>query len=220
MAGSAFPRRGDALDQLLYKDRALLTILDRFEHPHADVLVHGGAGKLLVEHMAVRESAKESVASVAECLPGARREADGLRGEEERRRDLLRQLDELARGLRPVNLNQGQDFDGPARRAGALLRAEIDRELRSLIPQLHERLGPARGDLPSARSVRRHAPTQPGSRRSYRRAGLLVRLHALYDFLRGFPTGGARPSGEVVPANDNRPLEDTVSPSTVPADSP
>ena len=204
---SGFPQDGDALDQLLYEDRAILEILDRFEDGEADPLVHGDAGKLLVEHMAVREAAKEHVATALEGVPGEQDTSAALRGDEERRRDLLRRLDEMARGLRGVNLNQGQDFDGTAQRAAALLRSEIDAELRSGIPRLRERLGPARSDLPSARFVRRHAPTHPRSRDSYRRAGPLVRLHAVYDFLRSFPTGGAKLSREVrLPANDNRPL--------------
>lgn len=92
---------------------------------------------------------------------------------------------------------------------GPSLVAELEREAAELVPVVKERLGDRRGPvLPSARFVLHHAPAHPGvhERRWYERFGPLVRLHALYDLLRGFPAGAARPSAEVaIPAEGEVP---------------
>ena len=204
------PPRGTALDQLEYEDRALLEIMDGFERA-SERLEHGMAGKLFVEHLAVREAAREAVAEALRERPGVddvvARLEDGV---PERRRELAR-LDELARGVQPINLNQGQDFDAVARPVIGTLRAEIDAELKTVLPSVRAVVPGRELDrlLPTARWTRRHAPTHPNphGRQRHERFKPVVRLHALYDWLRGFPTGGMRPSREIdLPEQDNRPI--------------
>jgi hypothetical protein len=189
-----------ALDLLEYEDRALLEIVDEFESNN-DRLEHGIAGKLLTEHLAVREAARERVAEALEGLSGVTDIVDRLEEGLPARRQALGQLDELARGVRPMNLNQGQDFDSPARAIARSLQADIDVDLDQLIPALRRRIGPGNLEdiLPTAGYVRHHAPTHPHpeGRRRYERFAFLVKLHALYDWVRGFPTGGAKPHREV-----------------------
>jgi hypothetical protein len=209
----AKPPDGDALDQLEYEDRALEKILEEFERS-SDRLEHGVAGKLFVEHLAVREAARETIATALEAdgvddalADIGKRLADGT----ERRRRALVRLDELARGIQPINLNQGQDFDAAVEEVSSSLRGEIASDLNDLLPRLRAQIGSEqrRDLLPAARTVRKHAPTHPhpGGRRWYERFRPLVRLHAVYDWVRGFPTGGAVPMREVdLPVDDNKPL--------------
>lgn len=207
MAGP--PLHGDALDQLEYEDMALRELLSALDDPDLDRRQHGIAAKLLVEHLAVRESARELVADGLAKLPELSWAEQDLRAGTERRRERLVRLDEMARGVEPVNINQSQDFDGTVAEMRGQLLEEIDTELDKVVPAVRHAAGPRRRKLfPSARYVRSHSPTHPGvhGRRWYDRIGPLVRLHALYDALRGFPTGGSRPSAEVDIGNDNTPL--------------
>lgn len=202
--------RGDALDLLEYENRAIIEILHRFENTD-EKLRHGLAGKLLVEHLAVREAAREAVAQALLAEPDLADLGAALEEGIGDRRRALDRLDELARGVQPVNLNQGQDFDGEVASIKGGLRAEIDQDVALRLPRLRERVEGARRKrlLPSAMFIRHHAPTHlhPEGRRWYERLWPLVRLHALYDWLRGFPMGGTLPSEEIeLPAHDDKPF--------------
>jgi hypothetical protein len=175
-------------------------ILDEFE-AQADRLQHGMLGRLFVEHLAVRQAAREAVAVGLAPEPTAADLAERLEiGLTERRGELAR-LDELARGVQPINLNQGQDFDGTLAPVARAVRDEIRTDLGDLIPAVRSRVSAEqlRRLLPSARRVRHHAPTHPhpGGRRRHERFAPLVRLHAFYSWMRGFPRNGLRPSEEV-----------------------
>lgn len=203
------PLHGDALDQLEYEDQALEKLLAAFDDPNLDRRQHGIAAKLLVEHLAVREAARELLADGIAEEPELSWASERLRSGTERRRARLRTLDEMARGVEPVNVNQAQDFDRAVEELRGDLEREIHTELDEVVPAVRRMAGRhTRAGLKSARYVRSHAPTHPGAheRRWYDRIGPLVRLHALYDWLRGFPTGGSRPSAEVDVGNDNTPL--------------
>jgi hypothetical protein len=193
--------KGDALDRLEYEDRALLELARAFADEGLDRRQHGEIVELLIEHLAIREAAREIVADGLAKVDEVRGLADRLRaGTVARRADLVR-LEELGRGVQPTNLNQGQDIDAVVAEILPALRQHVDAELGEIIPEVRRRLPLERRAkvLRSARYVVRHAPTHPGvhPRRWYERIGPLVRLHAVYDFLRGFPGGGAKPNAEV-----------------------
>lgn len=203
------PLHGDALDQLEYEDQALQKLLAAMADTSLDRREHGVTGKLLVEHLAVREAAREMVADGLRRVPELEWASDRLRSGTERRRERLVALDDMARGVQPVNLNQAQDFDGAVAEIRDDLLEEIRVELDQVVPVVRRTAGARRRKLfPSAKYVRRHSPTHPGvhRRRWYERFGPLVRLHAVYDALRGFPTGGSLPSAEVDVGNDNTPI--------------
>ncbi len=193
--------QGDALDRLQYEDRALRQLLKAFSKRELDPRLHGKVVAMLVEHLAIREGAREYVAESLAAIP----ELDDLGrqwqdGTVERRRRLAR-LEEMTRGLEAVNINQGQDVDAAIAEMTPTLLEEIDEEERQLVPSVVERLGPTRRAevLPSTSYVLHHAPSHPGAHRLrwYERLGPLVRLHALYDYLRGLPAGAAKPSAQV-----------------------
>ena len=194
------PADGDAIDLLDYEDRAVTELLGAFSDDTLDRVQHGEVVKLLVEHLAVRQVAREELADAVAGVPALaaleRRMRDGVA----ERRTELRRLDELTRGVQPINVNQGQDTDAAVAQARPRLEEEIRFDLEELVPSLRRQLTDRqRAHLPSARYIRRHAPTHPGphGRRWYDRIGPLLRLHAVYDYLRGFPTGGVKLSDEV-----------------------
>lgn len=208
---------GDALDQLLYEDRAVEELLKAFDDETLDRRQHGEVAKLLVEHLAVREAAKEYIAEGLSGRAELAGVADRMLHGVAQRRSHLRRLDELARGVEAINVNQGQSFDAAVGEIRPALADDIRHDVEELVPLLHDRLDErARHKLfPSARFVRAHAPTHPGAhgRRWYERINPLVRLHAAYDFLRGFPKGGSKPSAEVdvdvdmaLPRHDDMPF--------------
>jgi hypothetical protein len=203
MRRSDNPKIGDVLDLLRYEDHAVRQVLHEFESSADDSpqgrLQHGHAGKLLVEHLAIREAAKEQLADSLALVPETSDIARALMAGEDSRREALAQLDEMARGIQAINLNQGQDFDAEVRTVSDLLMQEITEELTKTIPALETQLSAqVRKKFPRAKYVRKHAPTHPnpGGRQWHERFGPMVRLHALFDFFRGFPTGGAKPSRE------------------------
>jgi hypothetical protein len=201
------PPNGDALDQLEFEDRTLLKVLDDFDDA-ADRLEHGMAGKLFVEHLAVREAAREAAARALLDEPAVSDLAQRLEDGIVERRQALTKLEELARGVQPIILNQGQDFDAVVERVGRSLRSEIRRDLEELLPELGARMSAKlrQSALPSSRRVRQHAPTHPNpaGRQWYERFGPVVWVHALYDWIRGFPTGGPKPSSQVdIPTEDD-----------------
>jgi hypothetical protein len=198
-AADPLDRDATALDQLEYEDLAIAHILDEFD-TQRDRLRHGMLGRLFVDHLAVRQAARETVAAALARLPTASDLGERLViGMHERRRELA-SLDELTRGVQPMNLNQGQDFDGAMAPIAQAVRDEIETDVHDVIPAVRTRV-PAdqlHDVLPSARHVRRHAPSHPhaSGRRLHERFAPLVRLHALYDRLRDMPRITQRPREE------------------------
>jgi hypothetical protein len=191
---------GDAIDLLDYEDRAVSELLAASSDAALDRSQHGEVVKLLVEHLAVRQVAREELADVVAGVPALAALERRMRAGVPERRAELRELDELTRGVEPINVNQGQDTDAVVARLRPALEEEIRYDLEELVPALRRQLSDRqRAQLPTARYIRRHAPTHPGPhrRRWYDRVGPLLRLHAVYDYLRGFPTGGLKPSAEV-----------------------
>jgi hypothetical protein len=193
--------RGDALDLLEREDHELGRLLDEFRGTRGpgveDRARHGNAGKRLIRALAVREAAREEVAqALRDPAPGPDEEAERLLAhleqQTDRRRSLLAQVDDLAAGVAPMTLNQGQDFDGAMAPLADLVAGEVRWELVEGLPELRRLLGPEPRPLPSARFVRRHAPSHrtPGNHRWFERLAFFKRLHTLYDRARDYP--GAR----------------------------
>jgi hypothetical protein len=154
----------------------------------------GSAVKLLLQHLAVRESAKEALA-------GRLREVDrddlaaAVDGDGVGRRTAIDRLDELARGHEAITLNT-PDIDGVVEGLAAIFDPERPEEIETLLPEAAGILGaPGERGLPTARHVRTHSVTHPSPvPRWYDRIGPIKAIRALYDHLRASPSGGTSPA--------------------------
>jgi hypothetical protein len=195
----------DSLELLAEQDRVLLKIFDGWDAAtpapdveDARVLVkqgweRGTFGKLLIEYAAVRVAAKEDVARVLRDV-GDTDLAETLTARLRDIRMILDRLDEVARGVDPVGLAASSEFAGAVGELAALIRADLGIEPVRVLPVVAAALGDRRSLLARAKHVESHAPTHPGAdRRWYDDIGPLVRIHARYDRLRGFPWAESGP---------------------------
>lgn len=152
----------------------------------------GSAGKLLLQHVALRESAKQIVAGhLAE--EGHAALAERLEGDGPARRRAIDRLDELTRGMEAINVNN-PEIDGAVDEMGKLFVAEAKVEHEELLPAIRRALGPpGQRDLASVRYVRTHSPTHPSPVPRWYDWGPLKAVHAMYDHLRGTPHSGTKP---------------------------
>lgn len=197
---------GDALEGLEEQDRVITELLDAWaELTQAleggdDVDVRwrrGSIGKLLLQHMAVREEAKEVVAARLGEV-GQETLAAKLTGDAAARREAIDRLEGLLRGHEAITINTPETVEA-VQAVAAAFRSEVGDERSQWLPAAREALGPAgsRG-LPSTGWVRRHSPTHPSPGPTWLdRVGPLKALWALYDHLRGFPAGATRPELDV-----------------------
>ncbi len=193
---------GDALDSLAEADATVAELLDKWADD-TDRLERGddvntrwergSAVKLLVEHLAVRESAKQAVSERVGELDA--RLAERVEGDGVARRKLLAELDEVVRGHQAINLNDPA-VDEAVDRVRALVAAELGPERNELIPAVEELLGSAEDrDLPSQRRVQMASATHPNPhRRWYDKVWPIKAVKALYDSLRTAPRGGTAPT--------------------------
>jgi hypothetical protein len=188
------PAPRHALALLEHEDRALLVILDRFEGER-DELAHGEAGQLLVEHLTLRQAAREQVAMALRQEPAVADLVESLSGDDEEARADLVQLDEMARGVDPTDLDRGQPFDRTVNEVAGPLRRQIRTELDEVIPQVQGRIPDDELErlLPSAKTVTSHALAHPDQGKPPRRLHRFApfrSLRAMYQWMRRLPGGG------------------------------
>jgi hypothetical protein len=191
----------DALDVLEGQDDVISDVLEQWRQETAQLETgdsvavrweRGSAAKLLLQYFALRESAKEALAghlrSRHDHELAARVEGDGVA-----RRAAIDRLDEAIRGLQAISANTPEITEA-LRRLGEIFDAEVGED-RKLLPELTQILGkPGERGLPSARHVRTHSPTRPSpTPKWYDRVGPIKAVRALYDHLRGSPSGGTSP---------------------------
>ncbi len=203
MANSDVEGPTDALDLIGSQDDTIADLLTTWRDAteklrHGDD-VHtrwnrGSAVKLLLQHLAVRESAKEAVAGRLRDV-GRQDLSDLVEGDGVGRREAIDQLDELARGHEAITLNTPA-IDRSIEELGARFDRERGQEAGGLLSQVAEVLGPpGERDLPSPRHVRMHSSTHPSPvPRWYDRIGPVKALKSLYDSLRSSPSGGTSPT--------------------------
>jgi hypothetical protein len=193
----------DALGSLELQDKMVADLLNRWrgatdrlrEGDDVDVRwKRGSAVKLLLQHLAVRESAKEALAGRLRDIERGDL-ADRVEADVVKRREVISCLDELTRGHQAITLNT-PDIDQAVEELGAMFDQERPEETGVLLPQIRELLGsPGERGLPSARHVRTHATTHPSPvPRWYDRVGPVKAIRALYDHLRAAPSGGTSPA--------------------------
>jgi hypothetical protein len=211
-------RQGDSLD-LLNEERILLAgLLQEWANTdparttqEESVPVrwdHGTLGKLIIEHSAVRAAASADIARVLHARGGQTHIADRLHEETANLRQSLKVMDETSRGLAPIALAIEPAFSSEVE----TLR-NIVTDTRNGGPstdEIEHALGPDRQRLRSAKYIRKHAPTHPGGRADswFNRAGPLLRVHAVWNRLRGMPWAEGSPSGNPqIARRYNRDLE-------------
>ena len=148
----------------------------------------GTVGKLIHQHGAIRLAATEDV---IRCLrrAGADQAADVLDRHVGATGRALDRIDECSRGMSALDLRDSDEFVRSIEDLGLLWRRELRSDTGCGLGWVASALGPDRSHLRSAHFVAKHAPLHPaGKRHWYQRIAPAVRLHSLYDLLRGFPT--------------------------------
>jgi hypothetical protein len=197
---------GDALEALQSQDDILSELFGQWnDHTKEleggdDVDIRwqrGSITKLLLDHLAVREAAKQVVCDrlreVGHEDLAARLEGDGVR-----RRQVIDRYEDLIKGQQAVMANT-PDHDQLVVTLQEIFQAEVGPERGEWLPEARRILGPVgeRG-LPSSRWVRMHADTHPSPVPGWLdKIGPLKAMRAIYDHLRGLPGGGTNPEIEV-----------------------
>ena len=156
----------------------------------------GTAGKEILEQAALRLAAIDDVVRVL-------RQSDQgtlalfLERNSVAARRLTARLDELSRGVSAIDLRYSDEFYDRIDQLRHLLADELDHQGETL-EQVEKALGAQRGELRTAPFIRGHAPIHPAEHhRWYQEIGPLVRIHALYDRARSFPSAQSTPTSDV-----------------------
>lgn len=194
---------GDALDMWAHEGKVLEELAERWRARDPGALPpdsrveaqwdRGTVGKLLLEHGALWLAALRDVLRVLGDDPGeAGAELAALRSRAREMRPLLDAVDERSRGVQPLSLVKDAGYlEAVGRMIHTLGAALADRQADA--DRLAELLDERRGRLHSAKQLAKRAPTHPGSPHWYHRIPGVVRLHAAYDRLRGFPWAESQP---------------------------
>jgi hypothetical protein len=203
MAKPSVDKPVDALDVIYSQDQVIADLFDMW-HRISEQLRDGGedvdlrwrrgsAVKLLLQHLAVREAAKEALVRRIRRT-GHDDLATNLDGDGVARRERLAALDELARGHQAMSLNFPA-IDAVVADLAARFAGEREKDESTFLPAAAAELGPpGKRGLPSARSVRMQSMTHPSPvPRWYDRVPAVKAFLAFYDHLRSAPSGAANP---------------------------
>ena len=151
---------------------------------------YGGLVKTTIRHLATREAAITEVIGAVNDSPELAEVIAHIEADTDIRRPLISRVEKMSRGVPPINLNHGQDFDGALSEAIQVVGTEIEWDLEVGLPTMKAVLRADRsGDLKSADHVARHAPTNlhPQGPRWIERAPVISRLLTVYDRMRNYP---------------------------------
>jgi hypothetical protein len=187
--------RGDALDLLEEEDLELRRIFTQLRTLHGGSVSqradYGDLAKTTIRHLATREAAITEVLSVIADTPELAEVRARIDADTGVRRHLINRVEKMSRGVPPMNLNQGQDFDEAFRDIVQKVGTEIEWDLEIALPTMKASMrGNDRSEeLKSATHVARHAPTNlhPDGARWFERAPLVSRLLTIYDRMRDYP---------------------------------
>jgi hypothetical protein len=189
----------DCLDLVVEVDRRLARLFDEWDElardgTHSDAEIvrrawrRGTVGKLVHQHAAVRLAATTDIIRCLRRAGGALLAAELVEVSEEVR-EVLDRLDRHSRGRSALDLRYSSGFECAIDDLRRLVPPGQESSTRCDAARIGQELGSARSRLRSARQVARHAPLHPARRwHWYHRIPPVVRLHSLYDLLRGFPT--------------------------------
>ena len=185
----------DSLDVLTNEDHFLLKFFDGLEVSRGpsveDRYVFGNLAKECLRHVAVRQACIADVTRVLAELPGMDEVRERLLSSATERRQLYDELAMMARGVQPMELSVGQDFEEVFESLIELVRREIQWELSGTLTSIRSSLTEhhADGKLRSARYVRRHAPTYLSTKgpQWYEKAPIVSSLVTMYGHLNDLP---------------------------------
>lgn len=154
---------------------------------------YGNLAKKIIRHIAVRQSSLMDVAAAISPTPSLRSTGARMsKGGTDRRR-VYDEIGDLSRNVEVMNLDQGQDFDGPLMVLIDAIAPELDWELTEAIPLIRESLTSKDIDVQfrSARYAQRHAPTRlnVNGPQWYERDPVISRLLTVYDHLNDYLAG-------------------------------
>lgn len=192
----------DALTELMVQNRQVEQMLDLWEEKTSllserdsvdDRWKRGSAAKLLLQHMAVREAAKQDVVARLHEV-GQSDLADRLEADGPARRKAIARLDETARGHQAINLNY-PDTDRAVADLAKVYRRESQAEQSDILPAVSAALGgPSERGLPGSRSVQRRSDPHPNPvPKWYDKVKAVKVIVSFYDHLRSTPSGGTSP---------------------------
>lgn len=149
---------------------------------------YGVLVKEALHQLAVRQASVVDVAVTIDFCQDLSATATGLLERATACRSLIDELGDMARGVQPIWLNVGQDFDTPFRALADLASSTIEWELSEAIPLIRKELGPSTStrSLRSAKYVQSHAPLRldPSGPRWYERAPVISRITTIYQRVR------------------------------------
>jgi hypothetical protein len=188
-------KSGDAIDLLTEEDLKLRRLFAELPHSKGtsveDRALYGDVAKNVIRHVAVREAALGEVQRAVSHEPQLSGLAVHLESDETARRSLIDQVEKMSRGVHGINLNTGQNFDGPFHELIGQVGTEIEWDLDVALPAVEAWLygSDESHGLRSARRVAKHAPTNlhPARSRWHERAPIISRFVTIYDHLRDFP---------------------------------
>jgi hypothetical protein len=206
MADETDDDRADALDELHVQDEILARLFDSWDRHTKeleggdDVDVRwrrGSETKLMLDHLAVRESAKQAISKRLREV-GHDDMADRFEGDGPRRRQLIDRFEDLIKGQQPIMANT-PDHDELVMALQAVFNEEVGPEQEQWLPEARRVLGaPGERGLPTARRVRMVADTHPSPQPGFvDKVGPLRAVRALYDHLRGLPGGGTNEAVDI-----------------------
>ena len=197
----------DALEVLTSQNKLVADMLDEWDVAKARFAQHGdeleenidarwkegSVVKLVLQHLAVREAAKQAIRHRL-VKAGHEDLAKRLDGDGLRRRVAIERLETLQRGRMAMNLNDGAVAEA-VETAASIFRAERPIEESEIVPAAERLLGkPGHRGLPRAASVRMQALTRPSPVPTwYERIPPLKAMLALYQHLRDVPHGLTHP---------------------------
>jgi len=123
---------------------------------------YGNLAKQTFRHLAIRQSSLTKVAVAITSILALRATGERMKERGTDRRRIYDDLGDMARNVPVMNLNQGQDFDGPLIALVNAATIEMDWELAKAVPLIRQLITreEAATRFSSARYFQRHAPTK------------------------------------------------------------
>jgi hypothetical protein len=180
--------REDAIELLQRENLSLMALFDELRESTGQSVVdrasHGDQCKRLIRRLTVREAAKADIIRLLEPMRDLETVRCHFVGDAVHRRSVINDLDLMARGVRGIDLNRTQDFDGAIWEVREIVALETFWELSEGIPSLRRSLSDVqRASLHTARYLRTHAPTRldPRGSRWFERVRLVSWIITVWD---------------------------------------